>query len=330
MSKKRKKSNKNISNNNAPNENSENDSNILNNNSNDNSVNESKIQKAQETDIYKFFKGIPPLTTVIFSILSVSLFFLVKFLYYLFHAGYLTKFNIDISYVDFSEITYMKIALTTAIGLLSMLCVKFFSSIWYKSIWKGFGLTTIFLFLWSFILLFNAEEILNILIISIILTIMVMIIPFIICIITTIKNKLKKSKKEKHRQHKILNKISKILKLEKIKLKITTPIHKFTNWLNSKNSDVPIFIILIIILLFSLYSSGKLYAKNKDEFNIINDSGKQYAVISEYKDRFICVECNISDDNKTITLNYKIQKQIPIQNTEYTIYKFDDWSSKNE
>lgn len=321
MSKKRKKSNKNISNN-APHENSANDSNTLNNNSNDNPVNESKIQKAQETDIYKFFKGIPPLTTVVSSILGVFLFFVVKFFYYLFHAGYLNVFNIDNSYVDFSDATYMKIALTAVLIAISMFYSYIIFSLYDKNKIHGFLISILLTFICTFLISITVSPDFKLSLriafgstLLLILTSAVLsIINFLICILK-----------------KIVIFFNKLLK----KVKLLKNVKKNNDKKSDKNFDnksIKIISILFIIILIlgGFYFEGIESAKNKDEFNIINDSGKQYAVISEYKDRFICVECNISDDNKTITLNYEIQKQIPIQNTEYTIYKFDDWSPKNE
>ena len=76
-------------------------------------------------------------------------------------------------------------------------------------------------------------------------------------------------------------------------------------------------------MLASFYYSGIAAAEVKQDFKIIDSTDKQYAVISEYKDRFICVECDISNDGKTMKLHYETQKQISITGVEYKVCKFD-------
>ena len=283
----------------------------------------SKITKLQETNIYHFFKGIPPLSTVAFSILSVSLFFVVKFLYYLYQVGFLTEFGVDISYVDFSEVTYLKIALTTVISVIETLFFKVFSSVYSKSVWKGFGLTCITLFACFFILLFKTAKLSSVFIISVVCVSIIMVIPFIICIAITIKNKLKKVKKTTHHQSKILKKFFEILGIKKIKNKLDNLIKKINRWFLKISTGKHVFIVFIIIMLASFYYSGIAAAEVKQDFKIIDSTDKQYAVISEYKDRFICVECDISNDGKTMKLHYETQKQISITGVEYKVCKFD-------
>lgn len=276
----------------------------------------SVFNKLIQAPIYNFFKGIPPLSTILFTCVTAVLFFLIRFLYYLFRVGYLATFNINPSYVNFSESTFLSIALTAIIAIATFSIINLLIIVWRHNRWYGWILTYIIFVVITFLLAINAglsNLIVNILF-SLICGLIFMFLPLIICFILQIKDWIQNIKHNKSSSLSSTN--SKLIKNSKISKNKKT-----------SSSSVLCTIILVIIVLSYFPVTGYFIAKDKKEFNIIQHTDlKTYAVIAEYNDRYVCVEVNISENHGELLakLNLKKQKQIPIAETEYEIYKFSN------
>jgi len=269
--------------------------------------------------MYEFFKGIPPLSTVAFTAITATLYFLIRFMYYLFRVGYLEYFNIKSSYVDFSQSTILSIALSVACAIILLVFVCFLRSIWQRNHICGSVVTFLFLFMSIFIFIsattsISLSNFINNLKISFAFTFIIVVIHVFGVILFKILNfftnrKYKKIKKNKNK--------------EKNNSQIDN---------NSKSNNTKIDVIVVfafIILMFMLYFLffGYSIATSQKEFSIIVEeakNSKMYAIITEHNDRYVCVEAQITENNGQwcIKLNKNKQKHISIADTEYVIFDF--------